>query len=357
MNIAIESMRVGLGAFALVVTAGCSRTSDVRTKPAEAPIHVETTVAQDRAVPQEVTLTGVLEAHERAQLAANAAGRVERVFVELGDRVAQFAPIVQLDARSATLSAREAAANVQSAADQLATFKKDCERYQGLLAKGAISQQEYDRAMGQCDTQASSAEAARARAAEASRTVSDSTVRAPFAGKIAERFVHVGEYVQPDSKVVTLLADDPLRLRLTVPERDIFAAKEGQKVRFETAGIPDKTFEATLRFIGGEVREQTRDLVVEAVVDNRDGTLLPGMFVSAHLSTGQARLPVIPRKALVTGPSEPSVFVVDGDRVRQRLVQTGAPLGEDVSIADGLKEGDRVVLNPSSALSDGAPVN
>jgi membrane fusion protein, multidrug efflux system len=362
MNIAractIESTNTGLGALALVVVAaGCSRAADVRTKPAEAPIHVDTTVAQDREVPQEVTLTGVLEANERTQLAANATGRVLHVFVELGDRVAPFAPIVQLDARSAALSAREAAANVQNAADQLATYKKDCERYQGLLAKGAITQQEYDRAMGQCDTQTSSAEAARARAAEATQTVTDSTVRAPFAGKIAERFVHVGEYVRPDTKVVTLLADDPLRLRLTVPERDIFAAKEGQKVRFETAGIPGQSFEATLKFIGGEVREQTRDLVVEAVVDNRDGTLLPGMFVSAHLSTGQARLPVIPKKALVAGPTEPSVFVVDGDRVRQRLVQTGAPLGDDVSIADGLKEGDRVVLNPSSALSDGAPVN
>ncbi len=93
------------------------------------------------------------------------------------------------------------------------------------------------------------------------RTLSDSTVRAPFAGKIADRFVHVGEYVRPDTKVVILLADDPLRLRLTVPEGDIFAVKEGLKVRFSTAGIPDHDFQATLKFIGGEVREQTRDLV------------------------------------------------------------------------------------------------
>jgi membrane fusion protein (multidrug efflux system) len=264
---------------------------------------------------------------------------------------------VQLDARSAALSAREAAANLQTAADQLATYKKDCDRYQSLLAKGAITQQEYDRAMGQCDTQTASAEAAGARAAAATQTVADSTVRAPFAGKIADRFVHVGEYVRPDTKVVTLLADDPLRLRLTVPEQDIFAAKEGQKVHFETAGIPDRSFQATLKFIGGEVREQTRDLVVEAVVENSDGALLPGMFVSAHLSTGHARLPVIPKTALLAGPTAPSVFVVDGERVHQRVVQTGAPLGDDVAIADGVKDGDRVVLNPSSALSDGALVD
>lgn len=354
MRIPIATLLAGAP---LALASGCGRAAEVRAKAVQAPVHVDTATAQDRDVPQEVTLTGVLEANERTQLAANATGRVVRVFVELGDRVAPFAPIVQLDARSAALSAREATANVQTAAGQLATSKKDCERYQALLAKGAITQQEYDRAMGQCDTQTSSEEAARARAAEAAQTVADATVRAPFGGKIAERFVHVGEYVRPDTKVVTLLADDPLRLKLTVPERDIFAAKEGEKVRFETAGLPDRAFQATLRFIGGEVREQTRDLVVEAVVDNHDGSLLPGMFVSAHLSTGQVRLPVIPRKALLAGPTEPSVFVVDGGRVHQRLVQTGAPLGDDVSIADGLREGDRVVLNPSSALSDGALVD
>jgi membrane fusion protein (multidrug efflux system) len=63
------------------------------------------------------------------------------------------------------------------------------------------------------------------------------------------------------------------------------------------------------------VREQTRDLLVEAVVDNHDGALLPGMFVVAHLSTGVSELPVVQKRALVAGASTPSVFIVDGDRV------------------------------------------
>lgn len=361
MKLARAAVRRGLALCLLgAVCSGavaCGRAAEVKALAAELRTHVETITAEDREVQQEVTLTGVLEANERTDLAANATGRVVRVFVELGQRVTAGAPIVQLDARTAALTAREAAANVQNAVDQLAAYKKDCDRYQGLLAKGAITQQEFDRAMGQCETQTSSAEAARVRAAEATQTVSDSTVRAPFAGKIADRFVHVGEYVRPDTKVVILLADDPLRLRLTVPESDIFAVKEGLKVRFSTAGIPDQVFQATLKFIGGEVREQTRDLVVEAVVDNHEGALLPGMFVSAHLSTGQARLPVIPKKAILTGPTSPSVFVIDGDRVRQRVVQTAAPLGDDVAIADGVKKGDRVVLSPSSSLSDGALID
>jgi len=336
--------------------AGCGRAASNSTKPPAARVHVETVVAKQEDVPTEVTLTGVLAANERAELAANASGRVVQLFVEIGQRVKAGAPIAQLDARSAVFSAREARANVQTAADQLSASKKDCDRYQGLLAKGAITQQEYDRATGQCEIQSSSELAVRARAAQASQTVSDSTVRAPFSGKIADRLIHVGEYVRPDTKVVTLLSDDQLRLRLTVPERDIFGVKEGLSVRFETAGIPGQTFQATLKFIGGEVRERTRDLVVEAVVDNRDGALMPGMFVSAHLSTGVSRLPVVPKSALVRGTT-PSVFVVDGERVRQRVVQPGSSVGDGIAILDGVKVNERVVLTPSGALSDGALID
>lgn len=127
-------------------------------------------------------------------------------------------------------------------------------------------------------------------------------------------------------------------------------------MRFETAGIPGRTFQATLRFIGGEVRERTRDLVVEALVENRDGALLPGMFVSAHLSTGLSRLPVVPKSALAPS-TPPSVFVIDGERVRQRVVQPGSSVGDGIAILDGVRARERVVLTPSSALLDGALID
>jgi membrane fusion protein (multidrug efflux system) len=129
------------------------------------------------------------------------------------------------------------------------------------------------------------------------------------------------------------------------------------EVRFETAGIPDRDFKANLKYVGGEVREQTRDMVVEAIVDNKEGTLLPGMFVTAHLATGVSELPVVPKRALVGGSATPSVFIVDGDRARQRLVKLGPPVGDEVSIADGIQGGERIVLNPSNELTDGALID
>lgn len=347
-----RSLVVLVGVLAL---SACTKQEEVHAKQAAPRIKVSTAEVGTRPVPREITLTGVLAANERSDLAANASGRVIKVFVELGQRVAQGAVIAQLDKRNATLAAREADANVQTLVDQLNASKKDCERYVKLLAKGAITQQEYDRAIGQCTTQGSSEAAARVRIEQAAQQLSDSTIRAPFAGKIADRAIHVGDYVMPSTKVVTLLADDPLRLRLTVPETHIAAIKAGLAVRFETAGVPGREFQAVVKYIGGEVREATRDMVIEAIVDNKDGALVPGMFVTAHLATGTEPLPVIAKQSLVAGPA-PSVFLLDGERVRQRLVQLGPPQGEQLSVLDGIRAGDKVVLQPPKELADGALV-
>jgi RND family efflux transporter MFP subunit len=343
--------RVALVLLAVSSTLGACKKPEARstTTTAGTRVHVETQLVEDRTAPTVLTLTGVLDAQERTDLAANVVGRIVRTFVERGQRVAMGAPIAQVDTRMTALTFAEAAANARSATEQLTLARADCARDEELFKKGVITKQEYDKVATQCLTQASSEEAARMRAAEATQTISDANIRAPFAGVIAERFAHVGDYVRADTKVVTLLVDDPLRLRLTVPERSIPFAKEGVEVSFEIAALPERTFKGTIRFVGREVRSLSRDLVVEAVVDNHDEALFPGMFVTAHLPTGEAVVPVIPRHAMVPLDANQSVFVVVDGRLQQRVVQVGASLGDAVAILDGLKKGERIVTDPSQA--------
>ena len=335
--------------------AACSHGSVVEASAAAAApkVHVQTVVVAEQTVPSMLRLTGVLSSNERTDLAANAAGRVLRTFVERGDHVAQGAVLAQLDARSAALSRAEAEANVTSASEQLKNLRADCQRYVGLLAKGAITQQEYDRQTTSCQTQAASEEAARARAAEAIQTVADSTIRAPFAGVIAERFVHVGDYVHADTRVVTLLVDDPLRLELTVPEANVGSIHPGLAVAFRTVSIPDRVFTATVKYMGGEIREATRDLVVEAVTDNKDHALLPGMFVTAELPVGEVTAPVVPATALVRHNQDESLFAVVDGRLEERVVQLGPRVGDLMAVADGVKKGEHVVVSPPPGAADG----
>jgi membrane fusion protein (multidrug efflux system) len=358
-NAVIRWFGMGIVASAIALSVGCSRSSAAESTapPALPKIHVETVAAGEEAVPKLLHLTGVLSSNERTDLAANASGRVVKTFVERGDHVKAGELLAQLDTRSASLSHTEAEANVASATETLHTQQTECKRYATLLAHGAISQAEYDRQTSTCQTQSSTEEAAKARLAQAGQTVSDASIRAPFAGVIAERFVHVGDYVHPDTRVVTLLVDDPLRLELTVPEANISSVHPGLAVTFASVAVPNRTFTATVKYMGGEIREATRDLVVEAIADNRDHVLLPGMFVTADLPTGQITLPVIPQKSVIHHPDNSTVFVVVSGHLEERVVELGPHVGDQIAIADGIKKGDIVVVSPPPNAADGMEVD
>jgi membrane fusion protein (multidrug efflux system) len=343
----------------LVAQASCTRAKprdDASTKPAEKRVKADSATVTERVVPKTVTLTGVLAGDQRTELAANASGRVLRTFVERGDHVKAGAILAQLDSRNAALTQTQANAAAASIAEQLAAVRADCARVEPLLASGSISKAEYDRTTSQCRSQTATEEAARARAAEAAQTLSDTSIRAPFAGVVAERFANVGDYVRQDSRIVTLVVDDPLRLLLTVPERAFGAVKEGSKVTFETVALPGKSFTGTVKFLGREVRATTRDVVSEAVVDNKERLLVPGMFVTARLPIGEMTLPVVPRTALV--PTEPtqSLLVIEKGRIVQRVVQVGATVDDVVAIVEGIKKDERIVLHPNADTVDGALV-
>ncbi|HKP57875.1 MAG TPA: efflux RND transporter periplasmic adaptor subunit [Polyangiales bacterium] len=342
---------------AVAAAAGCQRKPPPEAKAATLPpVQVESALIDEHPVPKTLIVTGTLEADQRTELAANAAGRVTRTFVERGDHVKAGALLAQLDTRGAALGHAEAEANAKAITEQLESVRAECKRYAALRDKGAITQQEYDRQAVQCRTQASSEEAARARLAEAARVIQDAAIRAPFAGVIGERFISVGDYVQPNSKVVTLLVDDPLRLRLSVPEPAIPYAKEGTEVRFKVLSIPDREFTARIKYVGREVRPTTRDLIDEAVVDNRERLLLPGTFVTAELPTGNVNQALVPKNALVDAGGEHTVFAIVDQRLEQRAVHTGMSIDDRIAVSEGLKKGDRVVLNPKPDLKDGSPV-
>lgn len=348
--------RVGVAAVALVALACSKPEVQVAPKPEAAPLKVETLSIEARNVPRILPLTGTLMAELRAELTANASGRVTKTFVERGQKVALGAVLAQLDTRSARATAAEAQAGVASAKTQLDAARAECERYDGLVARGAITQQEHDRQTASCKQQLAAVAVSQARASSASIAVGDGTIRAPFAGVVTERMVSVGDYVQPSSKVVTLVVSNPLRLQLTVPERRIGEVKAGALVTFSAAALPGRVFSGNVKYLGGEVRAATRDVVVEAIVPNADGALLPGMFVDVSLHAGERPMPVAPKSAVFDTGQEKSLYVVKDKRLELHIIKLGVEAGDGVAVEEGAKAGDVVVVNPSPSLSDGAPV-
>jgi RND family efflux transporter MFP subunit len=346
-------------------------------------------------VPVEVTqrsdilrLTGSLAADERSSVASNVSGIVAEVLVDRGSVVRKNDVLVQLDPTDAKNKLSEGRAMLQelkarlgldgnvenfNPEDQpevrLAKASADLavsnlKRAKEMFSKKVISTEAYDQTKTECELatqryrqalllikQAYSAcQTAMTKLAILEKAVADTTIRAPFDGWVAEKLVAVGEQINSGpqaTKVLTLVRVDPLRLSLTVPQQDIGRICPGQVVRFRVDSFPDRTFDGKVQFIAPVVTNDTRSMVVEAIVKNPDGALRPGLFATAELELkGQAQAVYAPTGAVQKTGEVGRVFVVRDGVAREQVVALGEEIRGRIEIRAGLKGQERLVASP-----------
>lgn len=349
---------LALGALPFLVGCHVEEAAAKRLPDEGKPAAVATDTATPRSVATTVPLTGTLRANRESALAADTSGRVIAVNVERGSRVKKGDVVARIDRRDAALAIAEAETGIASARTRSALAKLDCERAERLYAGRAIAEAEYQATRTRCEEATQLVEAARVRKQQANKAFGDGTIRAPFDAIVAERFVNPGEHVGPDSRVAALVELDTLRLELSVPEHALEASKPGSEVRFRVAAFRDETFSARVKFVGASVRPTTRDLLVEAEVDNAELKLRPGMFASAEVSIGSVTLPAVPAAAIRSDAAQSTdrIFVVANGVIEERLVQLGPSSDGWVAIRAGLRSGERFVLAPAASIADGQRV-
>ena len=359
-----------------------------------AAVRVTIATATTQPVAGFMSVSGTLTAEDDADVAAEVSGRVVATPAERGQRVAAGADLVHIAAADAESQATEAQANaaqiearlgiangaafdverVPEVANARAAYelaRVDFERAETLQRRQLISQSEFDQRAAQktaserqydvarnsAAQQYQSLIAARARAAMAQKALADTVVRAPFTGVVGERFVSVGDYVNRGTKVVSVLRIDPLRVQLTVTEQDVAALAVGRTVTFDVDAYPGESFTGQVRYISPAVVADTRALTVEAVVPNQNGRLKPGFFATARIEKSE-RTPrlLVPASALRTVNGTARVFVVEGDRAKERVVTVGQTVAGEVEVTTGLAAGERVVASAATPLADGARV-
>jgi membrane fusion protein, multidrug efflux system len=350
-------MRTAVVFALLMSSSSCKKPEDAAAaKPTvAAPIAIALTTVEELPSPEVLTLTGIIAADQRSEVTADTQGKVVAVMVERGQRVKAGDPVVRLDVRTASLSAREAQANLEAARAQKALAEEECKRVQVLLDKGAITRSEYDRQITQCTATLQQVSAAQARADMITKSISDGQVRAPFDGVVTEKLVAPGEWVAPGRTLFTLVDDDPLRIELSVPEAAVRAIRKDQKVTLSAVAQPGVSYTATITRIGGEIG-RTRSLVVEATLDPQKD-LVPGMFAEAHVVIGQRPRPVVPRTAIVKRGKLSHVYVAVKGELQDRIVQLGSePSPGKLAILQGVAKGERVVTQVTDQITDGLRV-
>ena len=376
--------------------AGCHQgpAAPAKTSGTLVPRVVQTAEATRQAVTRTVIAIGELVAREDATLSVKVSGRLQNISVDLGDTVSEGQLLAQVEPRDYELELRQAEAflaqararlglppqgqddevdpaetsTVQQARARLVEAQLNWQRLGKLAEQGILAQSELESAEAAYEVAANvhrnALEEANNRLAQlvqreveveiAQKRLVDSSVRAPFAGTIRERLASAGEYLPVGTPILTLVATDPLRLRLEVPERDAVAIQPGQKVRILTEGRPT-TYTGAIRRVSPAIDPSTRMLTVEADVPN-DGSLRPGAFAQAEITVAQAEETVtVPPQAVITFAGIEKVFVVEQGKAREINVATGRRSPDWIEVVSGLRGGEPVVLNPGN-LQSGQPI-
>ena len=317
-----------------------------------------TTLVTERAFPKFLRVTGQLAGQNDAVIAANATGLVISVPVERGTMVKAGDVLAKLDDRQPTLSLAEAHASVNLAKSRLALAVNEQERNAPLAEKKAVADADYQKLLTDVAAREAELAASEAREQLAKKTRDDCTIRAIFSGVVAERMVEPGEYVRADSPVARVVALTTLRLVLNVPETEVGALAIGQSVEFSTAAYPDKIFTGKLAYFGAAMREASRDLVIEALVENGDGILRPGFFCDASIRLREEKIIAVPASAVRAVGTLREVFVLGKDNtLSQRLVEPGGTRDGFTEIRRGVTAGESVLASPGADAADGARFN
>jgi multidrug efflux system membrane fusion protein len=316
------------------------------------PTSVAISEAKSEVIPNLLTAVGDLAAVHQVNVTSDVSGRITDIMFTAGSNVKAGSPLVQLfdGPDQGDLASFKAQATVAQLS--LDRAKQLASRQFGPQATVDTAQAAYDQAnAGIAKTQA---------------IISQKLVRAPFDGELGVRHVEVGQFLTAGTQIVTLTDLSKLYANFTVTEKDSAALKVGQTVRIAVDAYPGRTFEGKVTTIEPQIATDTRNVRVQATLDNPDRILKPGMFATTTV--------VLPDKpAVVTVPETAVDYTLYGDSVFlltekkeddgktsltavRTFVRTGSRINGRAEIASGLKAGDRVVAVGQLKLQSGAAV-
>ena len=296
---------------------------------------------------------GSLQAVQGTNISAEISGIVAEIHFKQGDNVKLGTPLLQLRADDdiAKLTSLKATAQLARI-----TYQRDLKQYHAE----AISKQTVD-------TDKANLDIAVANIAQQQAMMDKKLIRAPFAGRLGVRLVDVGQYLEAGTAIGTLQALDSIFVDFFLPQQALAKLNIGQQVTLKTDAYPKQQFTGTITVINPEIDINTRNVLVRATLKNPKHKLLPGMYATVNVTTGEAeRFITLPRTAITFNSFGSTVYRVEntgqnekGKRkliAKQSFVTTGDTRGDQVAILKGVNEGDIVVTSGQIKLRNGAPV-
>jgi len=326
-------------------------------------LDVAVTTPAQQAKPMALMLPADTQAYIDTPIYARTSGYLKQWYADIGTPVHKGEVLAVIQAPELDQQVDQARSDLATAQANLNIASITAERWQKLLAKNAVSQQEADQNESNLKAGESTLAAAKANLGRLLQLQGYEKVYAPFSGVITARNVDIGSLIQagdsnsPQAQLFHLDAIDKLRMYVPVPEVYVSAIHDGAHVEVTADAYPDQKFQGTVVRNSDAINMATRTLNVEVDVDNRDHKLLPGQYAFVHFQIPPSKgSMMLPSNTLLFRGQGLRVGVVRNGRVQLVPVQVGHDYGATVEIVSGLAPDDQVVLNPPDSLAEGEPV-
>jgi RND family efflux transporter MFP subunit len=381
-----------------VLTACSKQPKQENGKAAPAPLETKKVrIARVQRLDTEETIyaTGALVAQDRATLSAKVPGRVESIEVDLGTAVKQGDLLARIERQDYELKQRQAEAALTQARARLgislsgeddkvepdhASIVKEArallneatksrDRAKNLRAEGVIPEAEvetaeaayqvavnrYDEAVNEAKNRLATLRMRQAELELAAQQLTDTEIRAPFAGIIEQRQTSPGEFLNIGAPLMTVVRVDPIRLRLEISEKDAPRVQAGQTVHLKIEGS-ERQYEGKISRVSPVITRDNRMLVAEADVPNPHGELRPGSFVKADVVVNEkAPGMFVPEGSVRSFAGIQKIFLVSSGKAIEKEVKLRREQNGLVEVVGEFKGGEEVVVDPGS-LRNGQPV-
>jgi RND family efflux transporter MFP subunit len=305
------------------------------------PVTVST--AEQKEVSKSIELVGTIVGENDVQVISEAQGKVTGIFANVGDYKTAGSVIAQLDDELKKSAFETAQVNYEKS-------KKDFERYDALYKNKSVSDVQYEQAKLAYYN-------AQSQYVAAKKDYENTKITAPISGIITARNIDMGTYVNRNMPVANIVDISRLKVKVGVAEKDVFSLKKGDKVTVTTDVYPGVQFTGKIATISDK-GDQAHNYPVEiSLMNSSEHPLKSGMFgkVSFISKSSVPRL-VIPRDALLGSIKDPQVFVVDNGKAHLRNVTVGNTYDNNLEVLNGLKAGDKVVVNGQNNLEENTAV-
>jgi membrane fusion protein (multidrug efflux system) len=317
-------------------------------------VAVEVAPVRIATVFERTELVGTARANESVTVTAKQTGNVAIISFQEGQRVRADQVLIELEAKERRADLDQARADLDQARAARDEARQKLDRARQLRTTGNVSESQFDQLEAQSRAAESRVRSGEARIRSVDARLDDVRIHAPFAGRVGLRQVSLGALVQPGSAITTLDDISKIKVEFAVPEVYLGRLKLDLDVAGKTAAYPGRDFNGRVT----RVDPATRAVKVNALFDNADEALKPGLFLVIEVVLDKRDNAVMaPEDALIAEGSKQFVFLARDNRVERREVKIGQRLPGEVEILEGLRAGDVVVARGVQKVRHGQPVN